>query len=154
MAKNQIFQKQADGSMLLLFEEIVPDIFAPLTLENIKESLNGLDISALSLTGIISTKPEVTPHSASDVDILTSYRTQALLSLSTDNNEERINKTIKHLMLLGFSHEVRLRVLEGKLISKGDKAKADTIALDFITFVAKFRAINQEGIDYKTANSL
>lgn len=154
MAKDQIWQKQPDGTMVLVSEVNVPDRHVPILQEWLIETFNGTDISALTLTQILAAFPQVVPHSASDVDTITSYRTTRLLSLGTGTETERVNKTIKQLIHLGFAHEVRLRALEGKVTTAPDRAAADVITADFITFATKFRTMRQEGEDYKTANGL
>lgn len=150
MRKNQNWTLQPDGTMQLLIDEVVPDMFDPLTTQFLSEVLDGVNVSATTLTAIITTYPVVTPHSASDVDVLTSYRIQRLLASGADDRYERINKTVKQLLLLGFSHEVRLRVLEGKATTAADRTAADAIATSFISFATPFRTIRQEGEDYKT----
>lgn len=154
MGRNQTWQKQENGTMLLVSDGVVADVFEPLTQERLVETLNGTDISAMILVDIITAFPQIVPHNVSDVDTITSYRTTRLLSLNTDNETERINKTLKQLIHLGFAHEVRIRVLEGKATTAGDRTAADNITTDFITFVTKFRTIRQEGEDYKIANGL
>ena len=151
MARNQAWQKQEDGTMLLLVDDAVPDVYIPLTIKLILEVLDGTNISAMTLSDIISANASLAPHTASDVDLLTSFRVNTLFSLATDDTDERINKTIKQLLFLGFAHEVRMRVLEGKATTAPDRTKADSITTNFITFVTTFRTIHQEGEDYKTA---
>jgi len=148
--RNQTYIKREDGTMSLLIDIIVPDIFEPITREFLTEILDGVTISALTLTDIVTAYPIIAPNSASDVDVLTSYRMQKLLASITDDRYERINKTVKKLLLLGFAHEVRLRVLEGKATTAADRTAANEITTDFISFAGPFRTIHQEGEDYKT----
>lgn len=154
MGRNQIWQRQPNGTMLLVSDVVVQDIFVPVTHEFLLSVLNGTNISAMTLTQILTNFPMLKLNTTSDVDAITSYRTQRLLSLGTDTTEERVNKTLKYLIHLGFAHEVRLRVLEGKVTTAPDRTAADAITADFITFVTQFRTIRKEGEDYKTANGL
>ncbi len=163
MGFDEVWEKQLDGTMLLISSTTVPD-YGIIDDDYLQAVIGSYNLIALTLSQILSTY-NIIPLSAKAVDYITAFRIRQVISTviyatSEDTIIAQIQDQLKVIRQSLWSHEIRMQNLEFKSSvitvapSSADLITAQTIATQMLALNITIETIRTEGTNYKTTNNL